>query len=392
MNKKIISVIFAALMGAGVGAFLSYGPLQKFKAEAVLNFEMSAPDYKRFVQALDDRANLKRYAERNAPAQHMGVESIPKAAWYQPVSKIGKTDFKDLPDVVKWYEIENAVKCDSVVENDSEKPLEKDSKLKRKEFCPYAGLQVSSVASNPQSALDIATWLSQYAADTAIFDATQNLLSKWTKENKLLADSIPLQKVQLNVETEQSKLKLDNIKKITTTYTDTVQKEAKNIVNSQNLGLNGLSAKAQQLSTELDLLGLDVKNQNLSRAIEQQTILDTVIMQVKTLSLDSKNGLERLAAVDGLLVSTLNKAETLAAREKLLLMSAEVSTIKSRIIKKPVYVTPPSMPVRPDGPTPIKLSMLMGILFASLTAIYCWQKTIQKLFIQNENSLAIQKQ
>jgi hypothetical protein len=391
MNKKIIFVALAALLGAGLGAYLSYGPLQKFKAEAVLNFEMSAPDYKRFVEALDDRANLKRYAERNAPAQHIGVESIPKAEWYKPVSKISKTDFKDLPDVVTRYEIENAVKCDTVAEVESEKSLEKDSKLKRKEFCPYAGLQVSSVASNPQFALDIATWLSQYAADTAIFDATQNVLSKWTKENKLLADSIPMQKAQLNVETEQSKFKLDNIKKITTTYTDAVQKEAKNIVNNQHLDLNGLSPKAQQLSTELELLSLDIKNQNLSRAIEQQTILDTVIKQVKTLSIDSKNGLERLAAIDGILVSTLNKAETLVTREKLLLMTAEVSTIKSRLIKKPVYVKPPSLPVRPDGPVPIKLIMLIGILFASLTTIYCWQKTIQKLFIQNENSLAIQK-
>jgi hypothetical protein len=384
MNKKIIFVALAALLGAGLGAYLSYGPLQKFKAEAVLNLEMSAPDYKRYAEALDDRANLQRYVERNTTAQLSSFESIAKGAWYKPVVKISKTDFKDLPDQVSRFEIENAIRNGRTVENEIDKTLGNDTNLKQKDFYPYIGLQISGFAPSPQFAMDAATWLSQYAVDTAVLEATQNLLVKWGKENKLLTDSIPLQKAHLNIETEQLKLKFANLKKIANTYTDTVQKETQITVKDQRLGLNGLSPKAQQLSTEIDLLELDVKNQKLNRALEHQIVVDAVIKHVKTLSFDSKNGLERLAIIDDILVSTLNKAATLAAREKLLLMAAETSTIKSRLIKKPVYATPPSLPIRPDGPAPIKLVTLMGILFAALMAAYQWRAYIWKLIKQDD--------
>ena len=48
MTKKIIYITLAALLGAGIGAFLSYGPLKRFKSEAVLNIDIDIAGYKSF--------------------------------------------------------------------------------------------------------------------------------------------------------------------------------------------------------------------------------------------------------------------------------------------------------------------------------------------------------
>ena len=67
MTKKIIYITLAALLGAGIGAFLSYGPLKRFKSEAVLNIDIDIAGYKSFAQIVNDPARFRRYAAQIKP-------------------------------------------------------------------------------------------------------------------------------------------------------------------------------------------------------------------------------------------------------------------------------------------------------------------------------------
>ena len=71
MAKKIIVVLVAAVMGAGVGAMLGYGPLLRYKTEGVLSMEMGTTEYKRFTELANDAGTLRQFADLFPPP---GVE------------------------------------------------------------------------------------------------------------------------------------------------------------------------------------------------------------------------------------------------------------------------------------------------------------------------------
>lgn len=54
MKKKVVMLGMAALLGAGTGAGLGYGPLLKYKTEGVLSMEMGTAEYKRFSELAND--------------------------------------------------------------------------------------------------------------------------------------------------------------------------------------------------------------------------------------------------------------------------------------------------------------------------------------------------
>ncbi len=156
------------LIGAGLGAFLSYGPLQRYKSEAVLNIEMDTADYKRFTELVSNQENLRQYAANiqqkdiNAEMLEALIKDIKKPDWYKPVLKLSKTDNKDLPDVAIRLEQENNRKREQIIQYENEKLFGKELIASKTEFLAYTGLKISALAPEPQLAADKAKWLSEY--------------------------------------------------------------------------------------------------------------------------------------------------------------------------------------------------------------------------------------
>lgn len=389
MNKKILPIVLAAMLGAGLGAYLSYGPLKQYKSEAVLNIDMDTADYKRLTELANDPAVLRQYAANgklnNVSAERLEalIKDNKKADWLKPVLKLSKTDYKDLPDAAVRLEQENSRKREQMIQYENEKLFGKELTTNKNEFSAYSGLKITASAPEPQEATDKTKWLSEYAQNTAVMGALHTLIAKWESENKFFTERFQAKKIQNEFEANQLKIKLAGLKKSIENYPVTVQKEVNREIEIGRDQTKTLSPMAQMLSIEVDLLEMDIKNQKLNRANEQLNISAEILKQVATIKSEA-SGLNRLAIVDEILNIALNKAEFSSHREKLLLMQTEVSNIKSKLTKKIQYLSLPSVPLQQDGAAPIKLIILMSLLFTALMTAYQWRTYILNLIKQDD--------
>jgi hypothetical protein len=80
------------------------------------------------------------------------------------------------------------------------------------------------------------------------------------------------------------------------------------------------------------------------------------------------------------------KVKTGAQREKLLSLAADLSQISARFLSQAQFIAQPSVPSRPERPTPLMYAVLMGSLFAFLAALYMWRNMILNLVKQNADT------
>lgn len=395
LKKKMIAVAAAALLGAGLGAYLSYGPLQRFKSEAVLNIDMDTADYKRFAELASGEANFKQYAANakqidvSAAILEALIKDSKKMDWYKPVLRLSKSDNKDVPEAAIRPEQENNRKREQVAESENEKIFGKALNINKNDTSAYVGLKISALASESQIAIDTTKWLSEYAHATAATGALHIMLAKWENENKFFAERFQAKKIQNEFEIEQLKEKIVSIKKSIESYPNTVQKEVNREIEIGRDQTKTMTPLAQMLSAELDLLDIDIKNKKLNRANEQYIISVDILKQI-AMNKSEAAGLNRLATVHEILNAALNKNENQSAREKLLVMQGEVLNVKSKLIKNTLYTTPPSTPLQQDGPAPVKLIVLMSILFTALMAAYQWRAYILNLIKQDDGKIISQ--
>jgi hypothetical protein len=78
------------------------------------------------------------------------------------------------------------------------------------------------------------------------------------------------------------------------------------------------------------------------------------------------------------------KVKTDAEREKLLTIAADLSQITARFLSQAQFIASPSVPSRSERPSPLMYMGLVGLLFALLTAAYCWRDVILKLLKQDD--------
>jgi hypothetical protein len=394
MDKKIISVVIAAFLGAGLGAFLGFGPLRKFKSEAVLNINMDTADYKKFTELASDQTNLSLYAA-NASQKEASVEWLDhliketkRADWHKPVLRIIKSDNKDVPEAVIRPEQEVNRKREQETEFENEKIFGKALSINKNDTSAFVGLKISALASEPQMAVDKTKWLSEYAHNIAATGALHILFAKWENENNFFAERFQIKKIQNEFETEQLKLKITSLKKSIENYPIAAQKEVNREIELGRDQTKTMTPLAQMLSAELDLLDIDIKTKKLNRTNEQHAVSVEMLKQLAMNKSDA-TGLNRLATVSDILTAALNKSEIQSTREKLLIMQGEVTNIKSKLIKKMQYISSPSVPFQQEGPAHIKLIILMGVLFSTLMMAYQWRIYILKLIKQEDAALSV---
>ena len=106
MKKKVVMLGMAALLGAGTGAGLGYGPLLKYKTEGVLSMEMGTAEYKRFSELANDATTPPRYVAVFPPPDlkrtdlERLIRTIALGGWHKPIPKVSRADAKELPHVL----------------------------------------------------------------------------------------------------------------------------------------------------------------------------------------------------------------------------------------------------------------------------------------------------
>ena len=391
MQKKIIILLTAATLGVGVGALLGYGPMLRYKSEAVLNMDMGTSEYKRFTELANDANSAGQFLAALPPPQMNNEKSadalkkaVVKGEWHKALPKVSKVDAKDIPDAVLQME------RDSEKEKEKEKTKGKNGEKILKDNAVYLGLRLTYTASDPLEAAEMTTWLGGYFKEVATREAVREQVSRWTAENRQFSDRALEQKLKYEFDIEQVKNRALALKKIVAQYPETSARESRQVIDVRKDNEKFMSPMAQLVGAESELIEIREKTQKLDREIEQQAFAGGLLKEVELALKQARSGSESVGKLAAVIADHSKKVKTDAEREKLLSLAADLSQISARFMSQAQFIAQPSVPTRPERPTPLMYMVLMGALFALLAAIYSWRKELLNLLQgENDNSRSV---
>ena len=383
MQKKIIILLIAATAGVGLGALLGYGPMLRYKSEGVLNMDMGTSEYKRFTELANDASSASQFLDIFPPPKmHNGgadalIKAIVKGEWHKALPKVSKADAKELTDAVLQME------RDSEKEKEREKAQGKTSVRSLKDNAVYLGLRLTHSASDPLEAAEMTTWLGGYFKEVATREAVREQVSRWTADNRQFSDRALEQKLKYEFDIEQAKNRSLALKKIVAQYPETSARDSRQVIDVRKDNEKFMSPLAQLVGAESELIEITEKTQKLNREIEQQAFAGGLLQEAESALKQARSGSESVSKLAAVIADYSKKVKTDAEREKLLSLAADLSQISARFMSQAQFIAQPSVPSRPERPTPLMYMVLMGGFFAVLAALYIWRKTIINLLKQD---------
>ena len=385
MQKKIIILLIAATAGAGLGALLGYGSMLRYKSEGILNMDMGTSEYKRFTELANDANSSSQFLAAFPPPQmhNGGVDALKKAVvkgeWHKALPKISKVDAKEIPDAVLQMERDS----EKEKEKEKEKNQGKNSVKQMKDNAVYLGLRLTYTASDPLEAAEMTTWLGGYFKEVATREAVREQVSRWTADNRQFSDRALEQKLKYEFDIEQAKNRALALKKIVAQYPETSARESRQVIDVRKDNEKFMSPMAQLVGAESELIEIREKTQKLDREIEQQAFAGGLLKEAELALKQARSGSESVSKLAAVIAGYSKKVKTDAEREKLLSFAADLSQISARFLSQAQFIAQPSVPSRPERPTPLMYVVLMGMLFTLLAAIYVWRDVIVNFIKQN---------
>ena len=383
MQKKVIVVVVAAALGAGVGAVLGYGPLLRYKTEGVLSMEMGTAEYKRFSELANDTTTVRQYMAVAPPPDLNGdqrdslITKIARGEWHKPVPKVSRADAKELPDVLLQLEQER------------EKSLQRDSRLQDRErkllVTVYLGLRLTHTAHQPQQAADVASWLGGYFKDVATREAVREQVSRWTADNRQFSDRALERKLQFEFDIQQAQTRATALKAIVAAYPDAARRDSQQVVDVRKDNEKFMSPTSQLVGAESEIIDIRERLQKLDREIEQQSFVKSLVLDAEAAANKAQSGSDSVRQLSDVITQTSKKVKTEAEREKLLSLAADLSQISARFLSQAQFVAKPSVPSRPERPTPLMVTVLGALLAGFLAALYLWRQRIIEVFWRDES-------
>lgn len=392
MNRKIITVAIAAALGICAGALIGYGPMLRYKSEGVLSMEMGTAEYKRFAELATDETSIRQFIAMSPPANlndkevERLINNIVKGEWFKPVAKINKADAKELPDIVLQMEKEVEKDKEKDKEKEKEKSQDKNAKKANIGVLAYLGLKVTNLNSDPNLAAQVATWMGGYFKDVAAHEATREQVSRWVAESKQFSDRALEQKLKYQFDIDQAKERALALKKILASYPEPVgSREGRQIVEVRKDNEKFLSPMAQIIAAESEIITTNEIIQKLNREIEQQLFAASIIKNAETSLKEARSGLEVMGKLNAIVTEQSKSVKNDAEREKLLSLTADLSQITARFILQAEFIAQPSIPSRPERPTPAMYMAILGFLSAIFAIMYSWRLELVR-FIREKNS------
>jgi hypothetical protein len=380
MKKKMMVVLVAAVLGAGIGAGLGYGPLLKYRSEGVLAMEMGTSEYKRFSELANDTTTIRQYMAV-APLPDLKeneidrlIRTVARGEWHKPVPKVSKADAKELPDILLQMEQER----DKVVDDPRAPPRE------RKPVTVYLGLRLTHTASEPQQVANVATWLGEYFKDVATREAVREQVSRWKADNRQFSDRALERKLKFAFDIQQAQTRATSLKAVVAAYPDAARRDSQQVVDVRKDNEKFMSPMSQLVGAESEIIDIRERLQKLDREIEQQSFVKSLVLDADTAANKAQSGNDSVRQLSGVITEASKKVKTEAEREKLLALAADLSQISARFLSQAQFVAKPSVPTLPERPTPLMLTVLGALLAALLAALFIWRESIIDLLWRDE--------
>ena len=382
MRKKVMSVAIAALLGAGIGAGLGFGPLLKYKTEGVLSMEMGTAEYKRFSELANDATTAKQYMAVFPPPDLKGIElqdlvrTVALGGWHKPIPKVSRADAKELPDVLLQLEQER--------ERNTERDELGGLTQKRAPVTVYLGLRLTHTAPDPQQVANVASWLGDYFKDVATREAVREQVSRWKAENRQFSDRALERRLKFEFDIEQAQKRATALKVVVAAYPDAARRDSQQVVDVRKDNEKFMSPLSQLVGAESEVIDIRERLQKLDREIEQQSFVKSLVLEADTAANSAQSGNDSVRQLSGVITETSKKVKTEAEREKLLSLAADLSQISARFLTQAQFVAKPSVPALPERPTPLMVSLLSGLLAALLVALFLWRRLLVDLLWRDE--------
>ena len=387
MKKKVVVVAMAALLGAGIGAGLGYGPLLKYKTEGVLSMEMGTAEYKRFSELANDATTARQYVAVFPPPDLKGIElerlirTVALGGWHKPVPKVSRADAKELPDVLLQLEQER----EKSSERDPDRSRGRDREAERKPpVTVYLGLRLTHTAPEPQQVANIASWLGDYFKDVATREAVREQVSRWKAENRQFTDRALERRLKFEFDIQQAQKRATALKVIVAAYPEAARRDSQQVVDVRKDNEKFMSPMSQLVGAESEVIDIRERLQKLDREIEQQSFVKSLVLEADTTANKAQSGNDSVRQLSGVITETSKKVKTEAEQEKLLSLAADLSQISARFLTQAQFVAKPSVPALPERPTPLMVSLLSGLLAAFLVALFLWRRLIIDLLWRDE--------
>jgi hypothetical protein len=390
MKRKFIILLIAGALGAGAGALLGYGPMLRYKSEGVLNMDMGTSEYKRFTELANDASSASLFLTVSPTPKMLDIDkeklvkTITSGEWHKPVPKVSKIDAKELPDIVLQMEREKTEKNERAKEKEKEK--ENDDSKSYKENTVYLGLRLTHLAADPIEAAEVTAWLGNYFKQVATREAIREKVSRWSSENRQFSDQAMVRKLKLEFEIQQAKNRSLAFKKIAAQYPESLSRESRQVINIKKDNEKFISPVGQLVVAEFEIIEIQEKIAKLNREIEQQAFLEAIVRDAEVAIKQVSSGSEGVNKLGVIISHFEKKVKTDAEREKLLLLAADLSQITARFLSQAQFIAQPSVPSRPERPTPLMYMVLMSIFCICLAAVYCWRDVIVK-FLHHEDDI-----
>lgn len=390
MTKKIITLVVAALVGVVAGALLGYGPLISYKSEGVLNIEMGTSEYKRFTELANDSVSAQQLLKLSPPANldqamvNSFVNVITKGDWHKALPKLSKQDAKDLPDAMLRVEQDRGKDRDRNRDRDRDRDFEQNQFKKLKEETKvYYGLRLHHIAKDPEVAAQTTVWLGNYFKEVATREAVRDQVLRWSAENFQFSDRALEQKLKYEFEIEQAQTRILGFKKIIATYPSTAARETSQVVDIHKDNEKFMSPTAQLVGSESEIIKIAEKIQKLNREIEQAVFATALLEDANVALKQVQSGRESVNKLSEIFAINSKKIKSNAEREKLISYAADLSQISARFLSQAQFIAQPSVPSRPERPSPLMYMVLMGFLFTNIAALYVWRNTVLNVIKNN---------
>lgn len=372
MRKKVVAVLVAMVVGAGVGAALGYGPLLRYKSEGVLSMEIGTAEYKRFAELAVDGHTVQQYVgvvppPGLEPSQvEKLVRDMPRGEWLMPVPKVSKVDAKQLPDILLQ------------IEQEREKLL-LSKEGKEGKASVYLGVQLSYSAPDPHQAAGVAGWLGAYFKDVATRETVRDQVSRWAADNRQFSDRALERKLKYEFDIEQAQNRVAALKKVMSSYPDVARRENQQVVDVRKDNEKFMSPVAQLVGAESEMIDIREKLQRLDREMEQQAFAKALITDAQAALGQARSGSESVLKLADVIVRFSKETNTEAQREKLSSLAADMSSISARFLSQAQFIAQPSVPSRPERPRPLMVIALVAVLAGVLAALLAWRDALVQL-------------
>lgn len=372
MRKKVVAVLVAMVVGAGVGAALGYGPLLRYKSEGVLSMEIGTAEYKRFAELAVDGHTVQQYVgvvppPGLEPSQvEKLVRDMPRGEWLMPVPKVSKVDAKQLPDILLQ------------IEQEREKLL-LSKEGKEGKASVYLGVQLSYAAPDPHQAAGVAGWLGAYFKDVATRETVRDQVSRWAADNRQFSDRALERKLKYEFDIEQAQNRVAALKKVMSSYPDVARRENQQVVDVRKDNEKFMSPVAQLVGAESEMIDIREKLQRLDREMEQQAFAKALITDAQAALGQARSGSESVLKLADVIVRFSKETNTEAQREKLSSLAADMSSISARFLSQAQFIAQPSVPSRPERPRPLMVIALVAVLAGVLAVLWAWRDALVQL-------------